>query len=79
MAGWQLVPRFETTSSQRSRAPTSHGVLWWPLLDKENHLKRWLNIPEVTCKRIEAGITQGYIEGDVYLEDGSHFYWFLER
>jgi hypothetical protein len=50
-----------------------------PPIDTRNHLERSLDIPEEAYGRIESAITEGHIEGDVYLRDGSRIHWFLDR
>jgi hypothetical protein len=50
-----------------------------PAINAEGSIDRSIEVPEEAYQRIEVAIAQGGIEGDIYLEDGSRFRWFLDR
>ncbi len=50
-----------------------------PAIGKDGCIERAIPMPEDVYCSIEAGISSGHMEGDVYLPDRSHFHWFLDR
>lgn len=58
------------------------GTMEWagaPRLDPKGHLERSATIPEEAYRKIEGGIAEGNMEGDIYLRDQTHVHWFLDR
>jgi hypothetical protein len=49
-----------------------------PALAADNHIERSTDLPEEAYEKIEAGIGHGYVEGTVFLDDGSKVCWYLD-
>lgn len=58
-----------------------HKMEWAgaPNVDKQGRIERTLTIPEAAYEAIEKALAKGGPEGDVYLEDGTRFHWFLDQ
>jgi hypothetical protein len=50
-----------------------------PVIDREGHIDRSIDIPESAYLEIEKAVATGAVEGSVYLERGVRFHWFLDR
>jgi hypothetical protein len=67
-----------------SSARHIHDPMQWvgaPAIDRTNRIERSpdLALPEAAYQRIEAGVAQGYLEGEFGLADGTRFHWVLDR
>jgi len=47
-------------------------------LDRQGHLLRGLDIPEVAYQGIERGIANGALEGFVNLDNGLRYEWYRD-
>ena len=58
-----------------------HHMEWAgaPAIDRDGHIERSIDIPELAYRKIEQAIAEGHVEGVVYLEGDVRFNWFLDR
>jgi hypothetical protein len=65
-----------------SSARHIHDPMQWvgsATIDHQNRIERSLAIPEAAYQRIESAISQGHLEEEIALDDGTRFHWLLDR